>query len=60
MRAVRYDGHGGIDQIYVADVPDPEAAPGRVVVRVLATSINRGLTIIGTGSRVKGSRQPIC
>lgn len=42
MRAVRYDHFGGIDQLYVADMPDPEAAPGYTVVRVRTTCINPG------------------
>lgn len=42
MRAVLYDRFGGIDQLDVADLPDPQAAPGTVVVRVQATGINPG------------------
>lgn len=42
MRVVRYDRFGGIDGLYVADVPDPEPTPGTVVVRVQATGINPG------------------
>jgi len=42
MRAVRYDKFGGIDQLYVADLPDPEAIPGHAVIRVRASCINPG------------------
>src|ERR1700712_2381292 len=42
MRTVRYDRFGGIDQIYIADMPDPEATPGQIVVRVQASGINPG------------------
>lgn len=42
MRAVRYDRFGGIDQVSVADMPDPEATPGYAVVRVHSTCINPG------------------
>jgi NADPH:quinone reductase-like Zn-dependent oxidoreductase len=42
MRAVQLDGYGGIDELEVRDRPNPEASPGRVVVDVVATSINPG------------------
>lgn len=40
MRAVRYDRFGGIDHIQVADLPDPGALPGQVVVQVQACCLN--------------------
>src|SRR5256714_7460152 len=42
MKAVRYDRFSGIDGIYLADVPEPEAGPGEVVVRVEASALNPG------------------
>jgi NADPH2:quinone reductase len=42
MKAVRYDRFSGIDEIYLADVPEPEAGPGEVVVRVEAAALNPG------------------
>jgi len=42
MRAIRYDRHGGIENIAVVDVPDPETTSGHAVVRVRATGINPG------------------
>jgi NADPH2:quinone reductase len=42
MKAVRYDRFSGIDGIYLADVPEPEAGPGEVVVRVEAAALNPG------------------
>lgn len=39
MRAIRYDAFGELP--YVADVPDPEAAPGGVVIEVRATGLCR-------------------
>lgn len=50
MRAVRYDRFGGINQVYVADMPDPEATPGYAVVRVRATCINPGSLAALSGS----------
>jgi NADPH:quinone reductase-like Zn-dependent oxidoreductase len=42
MRAVQFDQFGGPEVLRVRDVPDPDAAPGRVVVRVRAAGINPG------------------
>jgi NADPH:quinone reductase len=42
MKAVRYDRFAGIDGIYLADVPEPVAGPGEVVVRVEAGALNPG------------------
>jgi NADPH:quinone reductase-like Zn-dependent oxidoreductase len=42
MKAVRYDRFAGIDQIYLADVPEPVAGPGEVLVRVEAGALNPG------------------
>lgn len=42
MKAVRYDRFSGIDGIYLADVPEPVAGTGEVVVRVEAGALNPG------------------
>lgn len=42
MKAVRYDRFGGIEQLYVADVPEPAPGPGEVLVRVEAGALNPG------------------
>jgi len=42
MKAVRYDRFSGIDGIYLADLPEPVAGPGEVVVRVEASALNPG------------------
>jgi NADPH2:quinone reductase len=42
VKAVRYDRFSGIDGIYLADLPDPVAGPGEVVVRVEAGALNPG------------------
>ncbi|AEK42143.1 NADPH:quinone reductase and related Zn-dependent oxidoreductase [Amycolatopsis mediterranei S699] len=39
---MRYDRFSGIDGIYLADVPEPAAGPGQVVVRVEAGALNPG------------------
>lgn len=41
VRAAVYRRHGGPDVLELADVPDPEPAPGDVVVRVAAVGLNR-------------------
>jgi len=40
MRAVQIPRHGGPEVLQLVDVPDPEAGPGEVLVRVTAASIN--------------------
>lgn len=40
MRAVLMMGYGGLDVLRVADVPDPTAGPGEVVVDIRAASVN--------------------
>lgn len=42
MRAVRYDRFGGIEGLWIDDVPTPEPGGGQVVVRVEASCINPG------------------
>jgi NADPH:quinone reductase-like Zn-dependent oxidoreductase len=42
MKAVRYDRFGGIEQLYLADVPEPAPGPGEVLVRVHAGALNPG------------------
>ncbi|MDX1483262.1 MAG: NADP-dependent oxidoreductase [Alphaproteobacteria bacterium] len=40
MKAIRVDEYGGPDVLVMRDVPDPEAAPGRIVVAIEAASVN--------------------
>ncbi|MGK3209239.1 NAD(P)-dependent alcohol dehydrogenase [Amycolatopsis sp. MEPSY49] len=42
MKAVLYDRYGGPDVLYVSRVPRPTPAPGEVLVRVRAFSVNGG------------------
>ena len=40
MRAIRFDEYGDYDVLKVVDVPEPEPAPGEVVVKMAAASVN--------------------
>ena len=40
MRAIRFDEYGDYDVLHLVDVPEPEPAPGEVVVRMAAASVN--------------------
>src|SRR4051794_39446619 len=50
MQAVRIGAYGGAEVLELGDVPTPEAVPGRVLVRVQATSINPGEIAIRQGA----------
>jgi len=45
MRAVTLPSYGGPEVLTLADVPDPEVAPGEVLVEVVATAVNRADTL---------------
>lgn len=49
MKAVRFNGYGGIEVLQVVDVPTPEASQGEALVKVKATSINPGEAKIREG-----------
>jgi NADPH:quinone reductase-like Zn-dependent oxidoreductase len=49
MRAVRFERYGDIDELHVVEVPRVRATPGRVVVQVVAASINPGEASIRKG-----------
>src|ERR1700761_599334 len=49
-RAVRFDGYGGRDVLYVADIDMPSPGPGEVVVEVRAAGINPGEAGIRSGA----------
>jgi NADPH2:quinone reductase len=40
MKAVRVKGFGGLDQLELAEVPDPQPQPGQVCIRVEACGLN--------------------
>lgn len=49
MKAVRFDKYGGIDVLYIAEVPVPEPQADEVLVKVQAASINPGEAKIREG-----------
>ncbi|GAB0106013.1 NADP-dependent oxidoreductase [Nocardia sp. JMUB6875] len=48
-QAVRFDEYGGSEVLRVVEIPEPQAGPGEVVVRVVATGINPGEAAIRSG-----------
>lgn len=54
-RAVQFDEYGPVDVLHVVDVEAPAPAPGQVVVRVAATSINPGEIMIREGAMDEGA-----
>jgi NADPH:quinone reductase-like Zn-dependent oxidoreductase len=50
VRAVRFDGYGDVDVLYVAEVPDPVPGDGQALVRVKAAGINPGEAAIRRGA----------
>jgi NADPH:quinone reductase-like Zn-dependent oxidoreductase len=52
MRAALFDRYGPPEVLYEGVVPDPEAGPGQVVVRVHAASVNGG-EMMGRSGRLK-------
>ncbi len=49
-RAVRFDHYGPVDVLDVVEVPRPSPGPGRVLVEVVASSINPGEIAIREGA----------
>lgn len=49
MRAVRFDRYGGIEALYIADVPKPAPGEEEVLVQVKAAGINPGEAAIRQG-----------
>jgi NADPH:quinone reductase-like Zn-dependent oxidoreductase len=49
MKAVQFDGYGGIEVLQVLDVPVPEPSRGEALVKVKAASINPGEAKIREG-----------
>jgi NADPH:quinone reductase-like Zn-dependent oxidoreductase len=49
-QAVRFDEYGGIDVLYLADVPRPAPGPDQVLIQVKAAGINPGEATIRSGA----------
>jgi NADPH:quinone reductase-like Zn-dependent oxidoreductase len=49
VRAVGFEAHGDPEVLKVMELPNPTPGPGEVVVRVLATSLNRIDAIVRRG-----------
>src|SRR5262245_35555618 len=62
MRAIVYSEYGSPDVLRLEDVPKPAPAPGEVLIRVHAASVNRsdweGLTGEPLYARIGGLRKP--
>ncbi|CAL9457748.1 2-haloacrylate reductase [Streptomyces sp. enrichment culture] len=60
MKAVLYDRFGGPEVLYVGQLPRPEPAPGEVLVRVRAFSVNGGELLARSGRTrlITGSKFP--
>ncbi len=53
MKAVVIDGFGGVDQLHIQNVDDPQVGAGEVLVRVRATSVNPVDLKIRSGATAK-------
>ena len=51
MRAVGVTEFGGPDALQVLDLPEPEAGPGEVRIRVHAAAVNPTDTLVRSGGR---------
>ena len=40
MRAIRFDEYGDYDVLHLVDVPEPDPAPGEIVVKMAAAAVN--------------------
>jgi len=55
MKAVLFETHGGPEVLHLAEVPDPIAAPGEVVVDIHAASVNAADYKVRQGGGAYGS-----
>lgn len=54
MKAVALHSYGGPQVLELLDLPEPEPAPGRVIVRVLAATVNPTDTLLRSGKQAAG------
>jgi hypothetical protein len=59
MRAVVLTGYGDVDQLELREVPEPEAGPGEVKVRVTGSSVNPIDYFIRTGRPRERMNAPV-
>ncbi|WP_371542799.1 zinc-binding alcohol dehydrogenase family protein [Streptomyces sp. NBC_00554] len=59
MRAVRIDEFGGPEVLVPVEMPDPVAAPGQVLVRVVAAGVNRVDALVRAGVYHRAGRPPL-
>ncbi|PRY28345.1 NADP-dependent oxidoreductase [Pseudosporangium ferrugineum] len=59
MRAIRYDSYGPAEVLHVAEVPDPQAGPGEVLVRVHAAGVHPVELAVREGKLRRFLRQPL-
>jgi len=55
MKAVYITEHGGIDKLVYGDRPEPEVAPGEIMVRVRASALNHLDLNLRDGKSYNGS-----
>ena len=55
MKAVQFERHGGPEVLHLAEVPDPVAGPGEVVVDIHAASVNAADYKVRLGGGAYGS-----
>ena len=58
MRAARVNGFGGVDQLEVVELPDPEPQPGQVRIRVEAAGLNYADVMQREGLYTGGPKPP--
>jgi NADPH2:quinone reductase len=49
MRAVTFDGYGGVEVLRISDLPRPQPGPQELLVRVRAAALNRADTVQRSG-----------
>ncbi len=58
MKAAAIAGFGGVEQVQVVSLPEPEPGPGEVLVKIAYAALNRADLIIRQGLTGPGVRRP--